>query len=282
MAYPTVLLHLDDDQRADVRNEQALRFAQHFGSHVNGLSCHRPVPAGADLVIAMGGLSDPLTDELQKAQAAALEREQRFRALCARSSVPSFETEIDDTEEPGRAMLKRAPLQDLVILGQSDPSEAGAARRRAVVEDVVLHSPRPSLLLPYAGRFDEFGRRPLIAWDGSAAAARAVSDALPLLKRSRFAHLVQIDRGAGDTGSIDQSPLDGIATWLNRHGIKSEAIVRYARGDVGNALLSHAVDVEADLLVMGSWGHARWTERLLGGATQTVMTSMTLPVLTSR
>ena len=51
--------------------------------------------------------------------------------------------------------------------------------------------------------------------------------------------------------------------------------------DVGNALLSHAADLSADLLVMGAYGRPRWTERVLGGATRTLLASMTLPVLMS-
>ena len=45
--------------------------------------------------------------------------------------------------------------------------------------------------------------------------------------------------------------------------------------------LSHAADVDADVLVMGAWGTSRWAERMLGGATRTVLASMTLPVLMS-
>ena len=52
-------------------------------------------------------------------------------------------------------------------------------------------------------------------------------------------------------------------------------------GDIGVALLSHAGDVGADLLVMGSWGHGPWRERLLGGVTRTVLANMRVPVITS-
>ena len=82
MIYPTLLLHLDDDKRADARNAQAVAFALKIGAHVNGLSCHRPAAMGADFAAAMGGPTDPLTRELQRAQQQAVERERRFRSLC--------------------------------------------------------------------------------------------------------------------------------------------------------------------------------------------------------
>jgi len=281
MTYPTMLMFLDDDARADVRNEQAVKFARRMASHVDGLSCHRPVPSGAEVAAAMGGFADPLTVEQEAARRDVAAREQRFRGLCDRLELASFQTEVDETEDADRAILKRAGLHDLVILGQPDPSEDESARRRELVDGVVLRSPRPTLLLPYAGRFDDFGRTALVAWDGSHGAARAVADALPLLRRARTVHVVTFDTFAAVGGTIDQSPAPGVAQWLGRHGIRASGHVRHAGSDVGNALLSHAADVGADLLVMGCWGHGRLTERLLGGATRTVMESMTVPVLMS-
>src|SRR5262249_44439174 len=138
-----------------------------------------------------------------------------------------------------------------------------------------------TLLVPHAGRFEHVGHAPLLAWDGSHGAARAVADALPFLRRARVVHVVQFDRHVGESGAIDQSAVHGVVRWLGRHGVEAQANVRFTGSDVGNALLSHAADVGADLLVMGAWGHARWAERLLGGATRTVMASMTVPVLAS-
>jgi len=136
-------------------------------------------------------------------------------------------------------------------------------------------------LLPYAGRFDEFGTTALVAWDGSHGAARAVSDALPLLRRARTVHVVVFDPDGGDGGAIDPSPPQGLVQWLARHGVRAGGHVGYSGSDIGNALLSHAADVGADLLVMGCWGRGRLAERLLGGVTRTVMESMTVPVLMS-
>lgn len=282
MTYPTILMLLDDDARADVRNEQAVKFAQRLGSHVDGLSCRRPVPSGVEVAVAMGGgFADPLTDELQAARREAVAREQRFRGLCDRLGLASFRTEVDETEDADRALLKRAGLHDLVILGQPDPSDAGAARRRDVVDGIVLRSPRPTLLLPYAGRFDDFGKTALVAWDGSHGAARAVADALPLLRRAQAVHVVVFDTHAAAGGTLDQSPAQGVAQWLARHGVRAGGDVRHPGSDIGNALLSHAADVGADFLVMGCWGHGRLVERVLGGATRTVIESMTVPVLMS-
>jgi nucleotide-binding universal stress UspA family protein len=72
-----------------------------------------------------------------------------------------------------------------------------------------------------------------------------------------------------------------IALYLSRHGVKAECRADKVSGPVGEALLSLAADTNADLLVMGGYGHARYREMLLGGVTETILHSMTLPVLLS-
>jgi nucleotide-binding universal stress UspA family protein len=72
-----------------------------------------------------------------------------------------------------------------------------------------------------------------------------------------------------------------VVRWLRGHGIAAQPAVVRAGRDIGAALLSHAADVNADLLVMGAWGQSRWAERVLGGATHNVLASMTVPALMS-
>ena len=59
--------------------------------------------------------------------------------------------------------------------------------------------------------------------------------------------------------------------------------MRVETTDVGiaKAMLSRAADLKTDLIVMGAYGHDRWTERVLGGATCGLLASMTVPVLMS-
>ena len=281
MAYPTLLLFLDDDTPADQRNDAAVEFALRMGAHLHGMSCHVAVPTGPEFAVAPGGPNDPVRRDLEEAQRRAIDRTLHFLTLCERRAVSSCETSIDDSGEPDQAILRRAPLHDLVLLGQPDPLDPDARQRSRIVEEVLLHSPRPTLLFPNAGDFRQFGRTALVAWDGSHGAARAASDALPLLERCRDVLLVQFEQGAPRVPPVGQSPLVAVQAWLRRHGIEAQASVRYTEEDIGLALLSHASDVGADLLVMGSWGHARWKERLLGGVTRTVIANMVLPVMTS-
>jgi nucleotide-binding universal stress UspA family protein len=78
-----------------------------------------------------------------------------------------------------------------------------------------------------------------------------------------------------------EQPGADLALYLARHGVKVDVLQETTEQDSGNALLSLAADVNADLLVMGCYVHSRFREVLLGGATRTVLESMTLPVLMS-
>ncbi|HYU11246.1 MAG TPA: universal stress protein, partial [Stellaceae bacterium] len=110
-------------------------------------------------------------------------------------------------------------------------------------------------------------------------AARAVNDAMPLLAAAEAVTVLTIDPEQGPDGH-GEIPGADIALHLARHGVKAQVERTISAGiGVGNMLLSWAADLEADLLVMGAYGHSRVRELLLGGATRTVLTSMTLPVL---
>ena len=121
----------------------------------------------------------------------------------------------------------------------------------------------------------------LVAWDGSHGAARAATDALPFLRSAQSVHLVRFADMALDDEDVAEASARAAAAWLSRQGVQARAHCSFATLPVGDALLSTAADIGADLLVMGAWGHSRFIERLLGGATRLVADRMTLPVLLS-
>ena len=136
-------------------------------------------------------------------------------------------------------------------------------------------------MVPYVGTYPSVGNRVLVAWDASREAARAVADALPLLKDA--GHVVALsanpDPGAGKHGEL---PGADIARHLARHGVRVDA-ERASSRDVSTAdlVLNRIADEDIDLLVMGAYGHARVREVWLGGVTRRLMESMTVPVFLS-
>jgi nucleotide-binding universal stress UspA family protein len=146
-------------------------------------------------------------------------------------------------------------------------------------EEVALSSGRPALIVPYDWALATLGERVLIAWDASREVARAVSDAMPVLERAASVLVVSINPKSTPLGHGELPGAD-IALHLVCHKVEVEVQpVETDLMDVGEALLSFVADRSCNLLVMGAYAHSRVRELAPGGATQTILKKMTLPVL---
>lgn len=277
MSYATVLLHLDPHPGADERIAFAARLARRFESHLVGVAAADRSLFALGVATGFAGARQ-LAEVVEACRAAALARGRHFSDRAQAMKLPSFSAAIDEEDDLG-ALIRRSACCDLLLVAQPDPAWPDHAQARKHLDLVVLHSVAPTLVIPYAGEFPEAGSSVMIAWDGSTEAARAVAAAIPLLQRARKVSLVRCDTQA----DVERSPLpcelDLPREWLARHGVHVEAWLETTAVNVGSALLSRVSDVGADLLVMGAWGHPRWTERVLGGVTRTILSSMTVPVL---
>jgi nucleotide-binding universal stress UspA family protein len=270
--YRSLLVCLDDRPPCDARVDVAMALARRFDAHLVGLapSGVLQVPIGLDGAAAMAELMGDL-------RSAAERSARRFAERCEAARLASVETLVDEAPV-ARSVVGHARCSDLVIVGQAE-----AAAERDAVEQVVLQCARPVLVVPFAGRFDTVGERVLVAWNDSPEAARAVADAMPLLCRAERVLVVQCDTPQDDAlvGEERSRRLEALRRWLMWHGVDAQVRQEATPIDTGNALLSMAADRGCDLMVMGAWGRPRWTERVMGGATRTLMDSMTLPVLMS-
>ena len=116
-----------------------------------------------------------------------------------------------------------------------------------------------------------------MAWNGEPEAASAIHLAVPMLASTEEVHLVLVDPEGGVTTA---SPGDAMAVFLARHGLKVTVdVIASAGRDVSQALLQHALDKDADLIVMGAYGRSRLREWLLGGTTRTMLEKATIPLL---
>jgi nucleotide-binding universal stress UspA family protein len=285
MGFKDILVALDSAPAARGRIELAAALAERFGAHLIGLHA----ALGAEAPRRRGyfdyfdhSLLDPLYREYREKIEAEAERARAlFEEIASRHGVSAEWRTASGY--PSEITALNGRYVDLIVLGQLDPDDPQAMLFRPLPEEVALGVGRPILVVPYAGSWKEIGRRVLVGWDASREATRAVNDAMPLLAGAQTVTILAVDpagspvdHGAGH-GEV---PGADIALHLARHGVAAttEATVSAGIG-AGNALLSRASDLEADLLVMGAYGHSRVRELLLGGATRTVLESMTLPVL---
>jgi nucleotide-binding universal stress UspA family protein len=281
MSYKSIAVHLDTSKRVQLRLEIALRLARQFEADLMALfAVFVPEP---QTMVAMAGSAEyySIHEEDRKRNAAAIER--LFKAEVTRADVPG--RWIETGEYGQRSVSRYGRCADLIVLGQDDPGDPESFIADHFAENLIMSGGRPVLLIPYAGEFALIGTRVMIAWDGSREATRAVHDALPFLKRAQDVTVVSVNEHAGHSISPPSGEVPGadVAVMLARHGVEvAMTSVESGKGlSTGEALLSQASDLNADLLVMGAYGHARWQELMLGGATRTLLEASTLPVLFS-
>jgi nucleotide-binding universal stress UspA family protein len=278
MAYRSLLVLLDPDTLCAGRTQTAIHLAQVFGAQLTGLAPTGMVDMPGSMVAAapIAEFSAAVWDLLrEQAQQAASD----FRSACLAAQFKDFEVIVEQGDEVS-VLMEQAQGHDLVLLSQADPDRYAHAKARQIVEQSVLSGARPTLVLPYAGSFGVPYETVMIAWDNSREAARAVADALPLLRKAKQVHAVTW-KETGLLEGVRPARLDTLGKWLLRHGVSAEMHSESSSVPIADALLSRAADLQADLIVMGAYGHARWAERMLGGATRGLLASMTVPVLMS-
>lgn len=278
MSYKTLLLHVDDAKNVNARIELAAQLAMTEDAHLIGTAM-TGVSHFLYNSVAID-LSDPgiipYLDTLKQRANGTL---QKFEANVQRIGVRSYEARLTDDEAAGGLSLQ-ARYSDLVILGQYDPDGTSSSVYANLPEYVVFNSGCPALVVPYAGTFDNLTDRVLIAWNESMEATRAIRHAIPLLQRAKTVE-VAIFNSTTAPEVYGEQPGADIALYLARHNIKVDILQEKTEIDIGNALLSLAANLNSNLLVMGCYGHTRLREILLGGATRTILQSMTIPVFMS-
>jgi nucleotide-binding universal stress UspA family protein len=272
--YKTILVHADPGKTTPARLDIAVELANTFGAH---LACLYAVK------------TEPIPSAAAEAREILLEAQKRLQAENAKAARRSYDeclrrTGFDRAEwrasaaDPLEAVMLHARYADLVVIGQKSP-DLDSVVGQDFERSVLIAAGRPVLVVPYAFERRPVGRRVLVAWNASREAARAVSDALPLLKRAAHVDVVAFEPAKSGAAHGEEPGAD-IALFLARHGVKvMVSRVDAPDLDVGNQLLSRAFDLSSDLIVMGAWGHSRLRELILGGVTRTLLESMTVPVL---
>lgn len=280
MSYKTVLVHTDLLSQSTKRIRLAAQIASSHRSHLIGTAmCGLPVEYYRTAAMMFAG---PVPQsEFDRLRSDAEQALTRFETMASAADLQSWERRLCD-DDTHSAMVVQARYADLIVVSQPDPGDPTSSQLDDLPEHLALYGGRPVLVVPYAGEFEHIDRHALVAWDGSRAAIRAVTDAIPLLRRTAKVTLV-IFNPESQQGVHGEQPGADMALYLARHGVNVEVMEQRTPDglDVGNALLSLAADLNVDLLVMGAYGHLRWRELVLGGVTRTVIRTMTIPVLMS-
>ncbi|MCF3629339.1 universal stress protein [Thalassospiraceae bacterium LMO-SO8] len=276
MSLKDILVHIDLNAESERRLKSAMSLAQAHGAHLVGVyAVPRPyIPAYAEVQIT----AEVLEAQRASAEEAASRAEAAFKTATANSGL-SVEWRQQEGDE-GRVLGFHCRYADLTIVSQPDPAQSLFPGDRDLPDRLILTAGRPVMVLPYGYSGDLAGKRILVAWDEGPLASRAVHDALPLLRAAE--KVVVMVANPTKVPGEKRDPGADIAAHLARHGVTVEAShVTSDELDVGNLLLSRAADMSADMMVMGAYGHARWSELILGGVTNVVLSHQTVPVVMS-
>jgi nucleotide-binding universal stress UspA family protein len=257
-------------------SDYAVSVAEAFSAHIAGIAfAYEPVIP----VSVLGGIPTELIDA-QRAEntAVATDAMKRFDAAAKRVGL-SAETRIIEASVAGAAEIfgRIARRFDLAVVGQAERDNGPA--EDLMIEGALFESGRPAIVVPYIQSTGLKTGRVTACWDGSRAAARAIGDAMPLLAKAGLVELLIV---SGERGKSDEIAGADMGRHLARHGLKVE-VKRVPKGDieVADVILSHVADSGADLIVMGGYGHSRLREFVLGGVTNSILSTMTVPVLMS-
>ncbi|MGH1360409.1 MAG: universal stress protein [Burkholderiaceae bacterium] len=277
MTYKTILTHVDSFQPSTAHIEFAAELASTHESHLIGLcpSGFASLPAG-DYFGASARYVGEMQQELDDA---AVEASKVFEAQCKKTGISSYESRVT-TDSVISATLLGAVFADLIVVSQPAEDAAKTIAGPGFVGDLLMDSRRPVLVLPNNGALKPVAGKAVVAWNGSREAARAVTDAMPLLARAAEVEVIVVnsrEQGAGD----NELPGAELGLFLARHGIKVVVRDVVANTSVSDAILNEVEAANADLLVMGGYGHSRIREWVLGGTTREILAATGVPVLMS-
>jgi nucleotide-binding universal stress UspA family protein len=221
-------------------------------------------------------------------------------AIAFQQSLAEAQAEAQATETKVREHLKLRPRCEVVAvtaqIGAVGPTVAdftrfadlavvlkpyGAGRSVedvAIVEGALFGYRTPVLVLPPEAASAVAPTSVVIAWNESLESLTAVRAALPFLSKAPKVNIVIIDPPAHSSDRSD--PGGNIAEMLARHGVRSDiSILAKTMPRISDVLARHVRETEADLVVMGGYGHSRFREAILGGATRDMLEIANVPVL---
>jgi nucleotide-binding universal stress UspA family protein len=275
MPYKTLLVHVDNGKRSAARLDIACRLAKLSDAHLIGLHALTVVKLPSYAMVEGGVQVREFHERMLSESAVAAE-------AMFKQAVKATGVEKVEWRKSRRDAVDSVPIHgryaDVLVIGQPNETD-GSGVEPDFAERLLLAAGRPALVIPYAGDFPTVGTRVLVAWNASREATRALTDAIPILREAKQVDVIAFNPKDAPHGEV---PGADIGLYLARHGIKVNVSQQTAEDvDVGNQLLSRAADLDSDLVVMGAYGHSRMKELILGGATRTVLNSMTVPVLMS-
>lgn len=258
------VITIEHDQAA---LEAGADLAVRFGGRATALIL--AIWEGSEFAHAQSPLSDALMDLVKGAQSSAAVERTKIMAWLERSAYAFDVQDVTAEAALGRdEIVSHARVADLIIMARAGQH---AHARRELLEDVLFKSGRPMLLVSSSPRHKQKWERILIAWNARPEVVRAIAGAIPLLQAAKDVRIVTVD-AAPNTAWRGDAPGRDLAAYLTCHGVRAEVSNLDGLGrEHARAIADAALDFDADLIVMGAYGHSRAREFVLGGVTRDLL-----------
>lgn len=274
MAIKNLLIAYSGSKSADAALDAALFMRDKYDAHLTGLSAHSFAPINPNVG---SWIPDDVRDGIKKAQAKAVKKvEARFKKRTASSQAQDKLHWITKLGEGNATVARYARFFDLTIIGRYDATQGDDDELHPDI--IAMVSGRPVLLIPQDFDMSTFNEHALLAWDGKRAAARAVGDAMQILKTKSLVTIVTVN----DDETEAALPEIDIETALRRHGIKTKYVNAKRKGKAVSYRILELLDkTQPGLLVMGAYEHSKFRQSIVGGVTSSVLKKAKVPVLIS-
>lgn len=260
MKMSNIMVSVDLGAAAADRVQLAAGLAERFGSKLTGVAARPvlgPMPVGDMLEVErVWAIEERLADEQLAAAKTLFEREAGSAHETAWRSTPGH---------PLAYLAGQARAADVVVVGRQGPADGDPGPMGVPAGALLMEVGRPVLVVP-PGIERLSAKRVVVAWKDTREARRAIHDALPFLSRADAVHVAVVGPGADQEGAED------VADYLSGHGVGvTTHLLHKPEIGVADEILRFAAREDADLIVMGAYGHSRLREWVFGGATRDML-----------
>ncbi|MHB2205556.1 universal stress protein [Methylobacterium sp. CM6257] len=259
MGYANILVAVDLGEAAPDRIRLAAGLARRFDATLTGAAAHK-IPAP----LLVRDVSDVIEQEgRNKAQVQGIL--EQARALFERSAGDQVRTDwCPCFGDPAMHLVEQACAADLVVMSRRGPGDEDPGPLGVLPGPVLMEAGRPVLVVPPRA-VNLKAARVVVAWKDGPEARWAVSAALPFIHDADQVFVATVGADAGHARAED------VANHLKRHGANATTHLLHTADDDGSEILRFALMQDADLIVLGAYGHSRLREWMFGGVTRDVL-----------
>jgi nucleotide-binding universal stress UspA family protein len=276
MEFKNILIHLDHSSGCRNRLEAAFDLARNFDAKITGLFVvpDYVVPSYVEAQISV----DVITEVTEKALARARDHLADYQKLAEEAGVSMEGHVLEGQLIP--ILREHSKYSDLLVLGQDQPEDLDNASY-GLADSLLFDGACACMVVPHSGKLKPLGKSILLTWNASRESARALREAMPLLSRAETVVMLSSEPDDGDSSMARGHPhAQELAGFLESHGITAiSSGISDPDISTTDAIIGQAAEMNADLIVMGAYGHARLREIILGGVTRDLLKQAPVPLL---